>query len=65
MALVTTTQRLTLDGGQRLVEAARRHAASLGASVVIHVCDPAGDPLAMARMDGSPKFSLTVAAKKA
>ncbi len=65
MSVVTTTQRLTLDGAQRLVAAALRYADSIGTSVVVHVCDPAGDPLAMARMDGSPKFSVAIAAKKA
>ena len=60
-----THPRLTFQGAQRLIEAARRHAESIGVAVVIHVCDPAGDPLAMARLDGSPKFSITVAAKKA
>ena len=56
---------LTLDGAEALIVAARHAADALGAAVVVHVCDPAGDPLALVRMDGSPKFSLTVAAKKA
>lgn len=65
MSLVSTTPQLTLEGAQRLLDAARRHADSLGVDVVLHVCDAAGDVIAMARLDGSPKFSVTVAAKKA
>ena len=65
MTHVSSRPALTLEGADALVAAARRHAESLGVSVVIHVCDPAGDPLALARMDGSPKFSITIAAKKA
>ncbi|MEZ5376124.1 MAG: heme-binding protein [Acidimicrobiales bacterium] len=57
--------RLTLAGAQQLVAAALDEAQTIGVRVVIHVCDPAGDPLALARMDGSPKFSITIAAKKA
>jgi len=59
------TTRLTLDGADSVVDAARAHASALDVAVVIHVCDPAGDPLAMARMDGSPKFSIEIARKKA
>lgn len=57
--------RLTLAGAQALVAAALAEAEALGVAVVIHVCDPGGEPLALARMDGSPTFSLSVAAKKA
>ena len=65
MTAITNVPRLTLDGAQSVVDAARRHAEELGVCVVIHVCDPAGDTIAIARMDGSPKFSVTIAAKKA
>ncbi len=61
----TSAPRLTLDGALTAATAARLHAESIGADVVIHVCDPAGDPLVVFRMDGSPKFSVVVAAKKA
>lgn len=60
-----STPRLTLAGAEALVEAALTAADDLGVAVVIHVCDPAGDPLALRRMDDSPKFSITIAAKKA
>ncbi len=62
---VVDAPRLSLDGANALLAAARREADALGVSVVIHVCDPAGDPVAMCRMDGAFKFSVTVAAKKA
>ncbi|MDJ0768473.1 MAG: heme-binding protein [Ilumatobacter sp.] len=65
MTAITMRPRLSLEGARSLLDAARRHAESLGVAVVIHVSDPAGDPLTMERMDGSPTFSLTVAAKKA
>jgi glc operon protein GlcG len=62
---VTTTPRLTLAGADALIAAARRHADDMRVAVVVHVADPGGHPLAMVRMDGSPTFSLVVAAKKA
>ncbi len=65
MPHVMNVPRLTLSGARSVVDAALEHARALGVHVVIHVCDPAGDPLAMVRMDGSPKFSITIAAKKA
>jgi uncharacterized protein GlcG (DUF336 family) len=65
MAHITNVPTLTLSGARSVIEAAHEHARALGVNVVIHVCDPAGDPLAMVRMDGSPKFSITIAAKKA
>ncbi len=62
---VVDVPRLTLAGAQRALAAAAETATSLGCSVVVLVADPAGDPLAMARMDGAPLFSVTAAAKKA
>mgnify|MGYP001821157127 CR=1 FL=1 len=62
---VATAPRLTLAGADALVAAAREKADELGVAVVIHVADHGGHPLALARMDGSPTFSLVVAAKKA
>lgn len=59
-----TSHRLTLDGADRLLTAARAEATSLGVAVVIHVCDPGGHPIAMVRMDGSPTFSIEIARKK-
>jgi uncharacterized protein GlcG (DUF336 family) len=62
---VVSTPRLTLDGADRLITAARTEAASLGVDVVVHVCDPGGHPIAMVRMDASPTFSIEIARKKA
>ncbi len=62
---IVSTPRLTLDGADRLITAARAEAASLGVDVVVHVCDPGGHPIAMARMDASPTFSIEIARKKA
>lgn len=62
---VVSTPRLTLEGAERLIAAARAEAASLGVGVVVHVCDPGGHPIAIARMDASPTFSIEIARKKA
>lgn len=62
---VVSTPRLTLDGADRLIMAARAEAASVGVDVVVHVCDPGGHPIAMVRMDASPTFSIEIAHKKA
>lgn len=62
---VVSALRLTLDGADRLIRAAKAEAAALGVSVVVHVCDPGGHPIAMARMDSSPTFSIEIARKKA
>lgn len=40
-------------------------ATDLGVQVVVSVTDPAGHPVAMTRMDGSPMLSIDVAAAKA
>lgn len=65
VALTTSTACLTLGGADAVIAAARDEARRIGVAVVIHVCDAGGHPLALARMDGSPLFSLAVAAKKA
>lgn len=59
------TARLTLAGAIELLDSARTIAETIGVAVVIQVCDPAGVPIAMARMDGSPVFSIGIARKKA
>lgn len=62
---VVSTPRLTLDGADRLITAARAEAASPGVDVVVHACDPGGRPIAIARMDASPTFFNEIAHKKA
>lgn len=62
---ITSAPRLTLAGADALVTAARQKAEELGVSVIVHVADAGGHPIAMVRMDGSPTFSVVVAAKKA
>ncbi len=57
--------RLTLAGAQRAATAAIEAADAAGVAVVVCVCDPAGDPILTARMDGAFKFSVPVAVKKA
>lgn len=54
-----------LDGARRAIDAALAKAAEIGVAVVIIVVDPAGEPVALARMDGSPVISRGVAADKA
>jgi glc operon protein GlcG len=60
-----TAPRLTLAGARQVATAALEAAAGLGVSVVVCVCDPAGDPIVTMRMDGAFKFSFPVAVKKA
>ncbi len=56
---------LTSTAATEAIEAARERATLLEVEVVIHVADPAGNPIAMMRMDGAPLFSIEVASKKA
>ena len=63
--MIQSVPALTARGARTLVDAAEARAEAIGVAVVIVVCDRSGDPLALLRMDGAPKFSLTVAQKKA
>lgn len=56
---------LTAEGARRLVDAALAHAATLGMVISVVVVDRGGSPLAVHRMDGTPRFTMTVAEKKA
>jgi uncharacterized protein GlcG (DUF336 family) len=60
-----TTPRITAEGARDLIAAARSIAEAMDVAVVIHVADPAGNPVAMERMDHSPLFSIEIARKKA
>lgn len=64
---MTITQRpwLSSEAAQSLIAAAQEKARSIGVTIVVHVADPSGNPIAMLRMDGAPLFSVEVAAKKA
>jgi uncharacterized protein GlcG (DUF336 family) len=65
MADTRPTETLTLAGAQRVLTAALARADELGVAVVVTVVDPAGHPIASARMDGAPLLSIGVAADKA
>jgi uncharacterized protein GlcG (DUF336 family) len=56
---------ITAAAARELVAAARSNADAMGVTVVIHVADAAGHPVAMERMDHSPLFSVEIARKKA
>ncbi len=56
---------ITLEGARRVLDAALTEAAELGVAVVVWVCDPAGETVASARMDGAPLLSVGVARDKA
>lgn len=56
---------LTAAGAQQAVAVAVAAAGQLGVGIVASVVDRGGNPLAMLRMDGAPRFSVEVAAKKA
>ncbi len=56
---------LTAAAANKAVEAAMQAAIDMNVNIVIHVSDPAGNPIAMLRMDKAPLFSVEVAAKKA
>lgn len=50
---------------RRAIDAVHAEASKRGKAVVIAVCDAHGDLLALARMDGAPLPSITIAANKA
>ena len=56
---------LTLDEALALCAAARDEASRMGVPMSLAVMDPAGHLLALARMDGAPWISATVAQGKA
>ena len=56
---------LTLDGARKVLDAALAKAAAEGWSMCITVCDPSGEPVMSARMDGAPRLSAGIAANKA
>lgn len=56
---------LSAEGAQQAVAVALAAAGQLGVGIVVFVVDRGGNPLAMMRMDGAPRFSVDVAHKKA
>lgn len=65
MADTVPTRSLTLEGAQKVLEAALAKAADLGLRFCITVADPSGEPVMSARMDGAPRLSAGIAANKA
>ncbi len=65
MADTVPTRSLTLEGAQKVLDAALAKAADLGLRFCITVADPSGEPVMSARMDGAPRLSAGIAANKA
>ena len=65
MSEVRTQTVITLEGARRVLDAALTEARRLAVAVVIHVCDPTGETVMSARMDGAPLLSVGVARDKA
>ena len=65
MADTVPTRSLTLEGAQKVLEAALAKAADLVLRFCITVADPSGEPVMSARMDGAPRLSAGIAANKA
>jgi glc operon protein GlcG len=66
MPLVTRNQpKLTLEGAQAVLEAAKRRATEIGVPMDIAVVDDGGHLLAFARMDGAKVSSVEIAMAKA
>ena len=56
---------ITLAGARKVLDAAIAEADALEVAVVVVVCDPAGETVISARMDGAPLLSVGVARDKA
>jgi uncharacterized protein GlcG (DUF336 family) len=56
---------ISLAAARRVLDAALAHAESMSRAMCITVCDPAGDPVLSARMDGAPRLTAQIAADKA
>lgn len=61
----SATATITLAGARRVLDAAVAAARSHGIDVCISVCDPGGNPVLTARMDGAPLLSQGIADDKA
>jgi len=65
MTDVIAARTIGLDAASRIVDAAVKHAESLGVAVCVAVADRAGHLLAYGRMDGAPLLSGQIAQDKA
>ena len=66
MPYVTTNHpKLTLEGAEAVLFAAREHAARIGVPMNIAIVDDGGHLLAFARMDGAKLSSIDIALNKA
>ena len=65
MTDIQPSKALTLQGAQRVLDAALDRAVTMGAAFCLTVTDPAGEPIVTARMDGAPWLSAGIAANKA
>jgi glc operon protein GlcG len=65
MAMLQQSSRLTLEGAQVALEAARRRAVEIGVPMDIAVVDDGGYLLAFMRMDGAKLGSIAIAINKA
>ena len=57
--------RISQDQARRIIDAAQRHAQSLGIAVTVAVVDEGGLAKAVDRMDGAPPLSAQIAEAKA
>ncbi len=65
MRYYTTEPTITFEAARQVLDAAARHAGSLGVSVCIAVADRAGHLVTFARLDGAPLLSTQIAQDKA
>ena len=65
MANTSTHQTITIEAARNLIAAAERKAHELKKSMVIAVCDEAGNLKAFSRMDSAPLISVQIAQDKA
>jgi glc operon protein GlcG len=65
MSDTTSSNSLTLEGSQRVLEAALDKAREMGLRFCIAVADPSGEAIATVRMDNAPRLSAGIAANKA
>jgi uncharacterized protein GlcG (DUF336 family) len=56
---------ISLAAARRVLDAALAHAESISRALCITVCDPSGEPVLSARMDGAPRLTAQIAADKA
>lgn len=65
MSDTVAARSISLSAAQRVLDAALAACAAMGTKMCISICDPAGDPVLAARMDGAPRLSARIAADKA